>query len=202
MTRDKEMNRLVSEAVQGSKTALEEIIRYEAKGWFSKQQDIPQAYLEAETRSVCTHAILLCLDRTHRMAFILGVVMEVSSREGGQVLGISASAYRKRLSRARSKIKEFLVANCSLFNTSNTCRCSHILPAYLEKGWIDPDKPIFIPKKSAGETTAKLTKYLQEMDDLRKLSFLYNSIPTPDFDFVDVVKDICRNNEYHIVSDP
>ena len=106
---------------------LEAIIdRYEARGWFSKPRDIPEPYLEAETRAVCTHAILLCLDRSHRMAFILGVVMEVSSRDGAHILGISPDAYRKRLSRARSKIKLFLMNNCGLFSSSTRCRCSSL----------------------------------------------------------------------------
>lgn len=178
------------------------IDRYEAKGWFSKHQDVPQPYLEAETRSVCTHAILLCLDRSHRMAFILGVVMEVSSQERAQILDITPSAYRKRLSRARSKVKDFLVNNCGLFNSSNRCQCRSILPAYLKKGWIDPDRPIFIPKNSDGETQVKFGRYLKEMDELKKISFIYNSIPPSGFNFVDTVKEIYQNKQYRITSDP
>ena len=178
------------------------IDRYEANGWFSKPQDIPQPYLEAETRAVCTHAILLCLNRSHRMAFILGVVMEVSSQEGAKILDISPAAYRKRLSRARSKVGNFLTNNCGLFSNSNRCRCSEVLPAYLKKGWIDPDKPIFVPKKSDGEAPIKLGSYLMELDELKKLSLIYNSIPPSDFDFVDTVKEIYQNEQYRITSDP
>lgn len=178
------------------------IDRYEAKGWFSKPQDVPQPYLEAETRAVCTHAILLCLDRSHRMAFILGVVMEVSSQEGAMILDISSAAYRKRLSRAKSKIKDFLVNNCGLFSSSNRCRCSKVLPAYLKKGWIDPDRPIFVSKASDGEVSVKLGTYLKELDELKKLSLIYNSVPPSDFDFVDTVKEIYQNEEYRITSDP
>jgi RNA polymerase sigma factor (sigma-70 family) len=105
--------------------------RYEARGWFSKPLGAPEAYLEVETRSICTHALLLSLDRPHRMAFILGVVMEVSGREGAQILEISEAAYRKRLSRARSRIKDFLVNHCGIFSKSNRCRCGNVLPAYL-----------------------------------------------------------------------
>ncbi|SDU50408.1 RNA polymerase sigma factor [Desulfobacula phenolica] len=176
--------------------------RYEAKGWFSKPREIPEPYLEAETRSVCTHALLLCLDRSHRLAFILGVVMEVSSQEGAQILDITPAAYRKRLSRARSRIKDFLVNNCALFNSSNRCRCKHILPAYLEKGWIDPEKPIFVRKKDDGEIPTKLGSYLKEMDELKKLSAVYKSISPSNFDFVDVVKINFQNNLYRIISDP
>jgi RNA polymerase sigma factor (sigma-70 family) len=178
------------------------IDRYEANGWFSKPLDVPQPYLEAETRAVCTHAMLLCLNRSHRMAFILGVVMEVSSHEGAKILDIKPAAYRKRLSRGRSKVREFLTNNCGLFSSSNRCRCNNILPAYLKKGWIDPDRPIFIPKNSDEKSPLKLGSYLKEMDELKKLSFIYNAIPPSDFDFVDTVKEIYQNKQYRITSDP
>ena len=176
--------------------------RYEAKGWLSKQLDAPEPYLEAETRSVCTHALLLTLDRAHRMAFILGVVMEVNSQEGSQILEITSDAYRKRLSRARSRIKDFLVNNCGIFDTSNRCRCSSILPVYLQKGWINPDKPIFVPKHGNGQSATKLGRYLEEMDELKQLSAIYNSVQPSGFDFVDVVKNIYKSNQYRIFSDP
>ena len=176
--------------------------RYEARGWLSKPSDAPEPYLEAETRSVCTHALLLTLDRSHRMAFILGVVMEVSSQEGSQILEITSAAYRKRLSRARSRVKGFLVNNCGLFDKSNRCRCSSILPAYLQKGWINPDKPIFVPKHGNIDSTTRLGTYLKEMDELKQISAVYNSIQPSDFDFVDAIRNIYNNNQYRILSDP
>jgi len=176
--------------------------RYEAGGWFSRPRDIPQPYLEAETRAVCTHAILLCLDRSHRMAFILGVVMEVSSKQGAMILDISSAAYRKRLSRAKLKVSIFLKNNCGLFNNSNRCQCSSILPAYLKKGWIDPDKPIFTPKNIDGEAPVKLGTYLKEMDELKKISFIYRSIDPSAPDFVNSIKVLYHNKQYRITSDP
>ena len=176
--------------------------RYEARGWLSKPLEAPDPYLEAETRSVCIHALLLTLDRPHRMAFILGVVMEVSSQEGAQILDITSAAYRKRLSRARKRVQDFLLNNCGIFNHSNRCHCSHILPAYLQKGWINPDKPIFAPKRGIEETAARLGRYLKEMDELKQLSVVYNSIQPSGFDFVGVVKSIYNNNQYRIFSDP
>lgn len=176
--------------------------RYEARGWLAKPLDAPAPYLEAETRSVCVHALLLTLDRPHRMAFILGVVMEVSSQEGAQILGITSAAFRKRLSRARSRVRDFLANNCAIFDNSNRCRCSRILPAYLEKGWINPDKPIFVPKQGNEELAVRLGRYLTEMDELKQLSAVYNSVQPSDFDFVGVVKNIYHNNQYRIFSDP
>lgn len=175
--------------------------RYEARGWFSKPLDAPEAYLEVETRSICTHALLLSLDRPHRMAFILGVVMEVSGREGAQILEISEAAYRKRLSRARSRIKVFLVNNCGILSKSNRCRCSNVLPAYLKNGWIDPDKPIFTKKDSSVDAPVRLGHYMKEMNELKQLSVIYNSVQPPNFDFVESVRDIYKKSRYHVVSD-
>ena len=176
--------------------------RYEAKGWLSKPLDAPEPYLEVETRSVCTHALLLALDRPHRMAFILGVVMEVSSREGARILDITPEAYRKRLSRARSRVGDFLANNCCIFDNSNRCRCGSILPAYLQSGWIDPDKPIFVSKDEKVEPPARLGRYLREIDELKQLSVVYNSVQPSDFDFVDALKNIYASNQFRIISDP
>jgi RNA polymerase sigma factor (sigma-70 family) len=182
---------------------LDEIMdRYEARGWFSKPLDAPEAYLEVETRSICTHALLSSLDRTSRMAFILGVVMEVSSREGAQILEISEAAFRKRLSRARSKIRNFLRNNCGIFDKSNRCQCRHILPGYLKGGWINPDKPVFTDKNAKVDPPELLGHYMQEMEELKQLSAIYNSLPAAKFDFVQAVRDIYKKNRYRIITDP
>jgi RNA polymerase sigma factor (sigma-70 family) len=199
----KAVRKTYAEKKMSSVENLDEIIdRYEARGWFSKPLDAPEPYLELETRSVCTHALLLSLDRSHRMAFILGVVMDVNSEEGAKILDITPAAYRKRLSRARSRIKNFLVNNCSLFDSSNRCRCNSILPAYLGKGWIDPNKPMFVSKDGNLESATKLGRYIKEMDELKQLSAIYKSVTPPNIEFVDVVKNIYRKNEYRIISDP
>ena len=49
-----------------------------------------------------------CLDRDHRMAYILGEVFELTSPQGAAILGITPAAFRKRLSRAR--IRSFMQA--------------------------------------------------------------------------------------------
>ena len=43
---------------------------------------------------------LVCLDRPHRLAFILGEIVELDHHEGALALGIKAAAFRKRVSRA------------------------------------------------------------------------------------------------------
>jgi RNA polymerase sigma factor (sigma-70 family) len=178
------------------------IDRYEARGWFQKPVDAHEQYLEVETRSVCTHALLMALDRPYRMAFILGVVLEVNSEEGAQILDITRTAYRKRLSRARARVQNFLGKNCSLFNDSNRCRCKHILPAYLEKGWINPEKPMFVDVLGDAAQPVRIGEYLSELDELKQLSALYNSSQPSTIDFVSTIKKLYSTDRFRIMSDP
>ena len=59
------------------------------------------AVLERELQLACTHAMLTCLDRDHRVAYILGEIFDVDSDDGGYITEIPPATYRKRLSRAR-----------------------------------------------------------------------------------------------------
>lgn len=182
---------------------LDEIMdRAEALGWFSQPLEAPEPYLEVEMRSVCTHAMLLALDRPYRMAFILGVVMEVSSQEGAQILDITPAAYRKRLSRARARIRDFLEKRCGLFDGSNLCHCSLAVGAHMKKGWINPDKLLFVSNPDGVESPTTLRHYLKELDDLARVSAIYQAVPPSDFDFVGFIRNLHENGQFRIMSDP
>ena len=176
--------------------------RYEARGWLSKPLEAPEPYLEAETRSICIHALLSALNRSLRLAFILGVVIGVDSREGAQILDISPAAYRQRLSRARARMKNFLTANCGILDDANRCSCGCVLSVYLQKGWIHPDKPMFTDKHDEKEETVRLGDYLREMDELGQLTALYRSVSPSSPDFVAHVKRIYDDPHYRILADP
>ncbi|MCB1165763.1 MAG: RNA polymerase sigma factor [Leptospiraceae bacterium] len=75
-------------------------------------------------KTACTHAMLHCLDRENRAAFLLGELFGMDSRDAAWVLSISPEAYRQRLSRARSRVQDFMHSHCGLMNSSNKCRCS------------------------------------------------------------------------------
>ena len=42
---------------------------------------------------------------------------------------------------------------------------------------------------------------LVEIDELKQLSVIYNSVQPSDLDFVDVLKNIYESNQYRIISD-
>src|SRR5262245_41701612 len=90
--------------------------------------DPSAAALAAEVRLTCTEAMLLCLDAGHRLAFVLGEILELSGDEAAWVLDISPAAYRQRLTRARAAITEFMTKRCGVYSAANPCRCSHQVP--------------------------------------------------------------------------
>jgi RNA polymerase sigma factor (sigma-70 family) len=61
-----------------------------------------------------TQGMLLCLDREHRVAYVLGEVLGLTSDEAADVCGIAPAAFRKRLQRARERIQQFMEGHCGL----------------------------------------------------------------------------------------
>jgi RNA polymerase sigma factor (sigma-70 family) len=68
--------------------------------WSPQSPPVDRLVLD-EAKQVCTQGMLLCLDRPHRLAYILGEILELSGEDAAAVLEITPAAYRKRLSRAR-----------------------------------------------------------------------------------------------------
>ena len=91
-----------------------------------------------EIRLRCTQAMLLSLDREHRLAYVLGDIFELSGEEAAEVLEIEPAAFRKRLSRARSRLHRFMKERCGVFDPRNECRCKGQVACAIERGVLDP----------------------------------------------------------------
>lgn len=96
-----------------------------------------------ELRISCTMAMLLCLDMKHRLAYVLGDILEFEHAEAAEVLGISRSNFRQRLSRARNKVVNFTAQSCGLANKNAKCSCPRRLPAAIAMGRVNPDQMIY-----------------------------------------------------------
>lgn len=88
----------------------------------------------------CLLVVLLCLSRQLRAAYILSAVFELDSTEAARILGISPTAYRVRVSRARSLVREHMTGKCGLVQPRNACRCSKQISYAVETGWLDPSR--------------------------------------------------------------
>ncbi|MEV6103853.1 sigma-70 family RNA polymerase sigma factor [Streptomyces sp. NPDC051940] len=97
--------------------------------------------LATEVRLTCTQAMLQCLGRQERVAFVLGEVFELSSTEAAWVLDVTPAAYRKRLERARTRIRGFMDRTCGLVNPEAFCRCSRRVDTAVRRGRVDPRRP-------------------------------------------------------------
>lgn len=82
-----------------------------------------------QTALSCTQGMLMALDREHRIVYVLDLLFGLSGQDGAEVVGISADAYRQRLSRARTRLDAFVQRTCGLANPDATCRCEKQLPA-------------------------------------------------------------------------
>ena len=85
--------------------------------------DTERSLLIEEVKVACTMAMLQCLDRRHRLAYVLGELMEFSGPEAAEALGISPALFRKRVQHARQAILGFTKAHCGLASDSAACRC-------------------------------------------------------------------------------
>ncbi|MCR9135516.1 MAG: RNA polymerase sigma factor [Alphaproteobacteria bacterium] len=95
-----------------------------------------------ELRISCTMAMLLCLDLKHRMAYVLGDILEFDHGEAAEIIGISSGNFRKRLSRARAQVVAFTTNHCGLANEHAACSCPRRLPAAIAQGRITPGRRV------------------------------------------------------------
>ncbi|MBV6646517.1 MAG: RNA polymerase sigma factor [Cyclobacteriaceae bacterium] len=130
-----------------------------------------QKLLEEEVKVSCTHGLLLCLSDTSRLVYILGELLELNSAEGAQVLEMSAANFRKILSRARDKIRNFLEAKCGLANSTNPCRCHRKVDFLISNQVIDPRQLRFAAH------TDRSIELVEQIDALHKSVAIYQSTP-------------------------
>lgn len=102
-----------------------------------------QDLLAKEVMIGCVQGVMLCLDRAHRIVYVLGEVYRVDSQTGAQVLEITPEAFRKRLSRSRGLVRNFLARHCGLVDTSNPCTCKRQIPYAIKTGIVNPRRLLF-----------------------------------------------------------
>jgi RNA polymerase sigma factor (sigma-70 family) len=130
-----------------------------------------------EVRLACLQGMLLCLSREIRLAFILGVVFEVTSIEGSNILNITQETFRQRLSRGRKQIERFMTKKCSLVNPENPCACAKLIPHEIKIKMLDPKNLRFANHRCYARETDAAVARLHELDELRRVAALFRSHP-------------------------
>jgi RNA polymerase sigma factor (sigma-70 family) len=98
---------------------------------------VDKALLVEEAKIGCITAMLMCLDRRQRLAFILGEVFGETSERGAAAMEISPENFRQLLSRARHDLYQFMNDKCGLVNQANPCRCTRKARGFMRNGWLD-----------------------------------------------------------------
>lgn len=99
-------------------------------------QDIEEAELEEELKLSCTNIMLQCLTPQDRCIFILGTMFKMNSQYASQLLKITPETYRKKLSRARAKMGEFLDTYCGV--AGGRCNCKRRIPFAIQQKRLNP----------------------------------------------------------------
>jgi RNA polymerase sigma factor (sigma-70 family) len=115
-----------------------------------------------EVKVACTLGMLQCLDRPHRLAYVLGEILEMSGPEAAEILDVSPSLFRKRLQQAREAILSFTRSYCGLASDTAPCSCNRQMPAALRAGKIRQNGCDFAVAPSSFQQTRNLVRQVDE----------------------------------------
>ena len=115
-----------------------------------------------EVKVACTLGMLQCLDRPHRLAYVLGEILELPGPEAAEALDISPDLFRKRLQHARSAILTFTRSYCGLASDTAPCRCNRQLPAALGAGKVRLESCDFAATPSSFQETRAIVRQVDE----------------------------------------
>jgi RNA polymerase sigma factor (sigma-70 family) len=134
--------------------------------------DPERTILTEEVKLGCTLGLLQCLDRPHRLAYVLGEIFEWSAPEAAAALGIEPAAFRKRLQRSREAIETFTRTHCGLVSEDAACACDRRVPAAIRLGRVDPQKLRFA---RSGESFAEARGFIHRVEAAKRVIALQQS---------------------------
>ena len=141
------------------------------------EDDLSERLLLEEVKIGCTLAMLQCLDRDHRLAYILGEIMELDHIQAAGALETTPAAFRKRLSRARTSIISFMTAHCGLINPANACRCHRRVGTAVTLGRVDPSHLLFATSQQQARRFPEVLAEIRQLEESRRAAALYRSHP-------------------------
>jgi len=133
--------------------------------------------LEEEVKVSCTQGLLLCLNPEDRLVYILSEILDFNSIEGAEILTISSASFRKKLSRSRKKIRNFLNDKCGLANPNNPCRCNKKIDFLINQDIVNPMNLKF------AQFANRSIDLVEQIGELEKSIAIYRSVanyPAPD----------------------
>jgi RNA polymerase sigma factor (sigma-70 family) len=123
--------------------------------------DAERSLLTEEVKVGCTLGMLQCLDRPHRLAYVLGEIFDLPGPEAAEALTISPELFRKRLQHARAAIESFTRAYCGLASDTAACACHRRVPAAQRAGRVRADTLDFASTAASFQETRELIRQVE-----------------------------------------
>lgn len=143
-----------------------------ATGMDPNPSDDPEVIAQlGQVKLGCGRAMLQTLDGELRLTYTLGEILELDQAEAAAALGISHAAYRKRLSRARSRLNEVLQSTCGIADASNECRCAKRRKPALAMSRLESADAVAIDIQSVSEM-------VRSLDDLDRVAAYFRADPS------------------------
>jgi len=94
-----------------------------------------------EAQVSCTAGMLMCLNREQRLIYIVGEVFNIDHNLASEIFEITPANFRKKLSRTRADLHQWMHKRCGLVNQDNPCRCKNKTKKFIERGIVNPENP-------------------------------------------------------------
>ncbi len=129
-------------------------------------QNVEKDILAEELKMSCTNVMLQCLDTEERCIFILGTMFRVDSRIAGDILDMTPEAYRKRLSRIRKKMADFLSEYCGEYG-GGRCKCKDRVNYAIQNHRLNPSQLDYVTAAEIPvQTMTDVKNAMERIDDL------------------------------------
>lgn len=94
-----------------------------------------------------------------------------------EVLGIEPAAFRKRVSRARRRLRAFMERTCGLVSEQARCRCRTQIGPSLSSGLIDPEHLVYAAHPVRGEGAGQARRAYEAIEGARRCVAVLASQP-------------------------
>jgi RNA polymerase sigma factor (sigma-70 family) len=136
-------------------------------------EETERSVLIDEVKVGCSLAMLQCLDRSHRVAFVLGDIMELSGPEAAEILEIEPALFRKRLQLARESVHTFMRSHCGLVSDDAACRCHRRVSAAAAAAAVEDTQPLNFASRATSFQEARAL--VRQVEDARSTLALYRT---------------------------
>lgn len=134
-----------------------------------------------ETKVTCTSGMLMCLDREQRLIYIIGDIFKIDQSVAAEIFGITAVNFRKKLSRTRKDLQQWMHQKCGLVNTENPCRCRNKTKKLIEMGEVDSENKKWMSRyqdRIEKHTQTNIEQFGNAKDEIYNRIFLEHPFKT------------------------